>query len=70
MEESKKKSDFFAIFIAFLRENRSKMFFYFELSLIFYSHYYGKEKKSWHSLIKTYDLFYKQKYESLWIRRI
>lgn len=70
MEESKKKSDFFAIFIAFLRENRSKMFFYFELSLVFYSDYYGKEKKSWHSLIKTYDLFYKQKYESLWIRRI
>ena len=70
MEESKKKSHFFAIFIASLRENRSKMFFYFELSLVFYSDYYGKEKKSWHSLIKTYDLFYKQKYESLWIRRI
>ena len=62
MEESKKKSDFFAIFIAFLRENRSKMFFYFELSLIFYSHYYGKEKKSWHSPIKIYNLCYKQKY--------
>ena len=62
MKESKKKSDFFAIFRASLRANRSKMFFYFELSLIFYSHYYGKEKKSWHSLIKTYDLFYKQKY--------
>ena len=45
MEESKKKSDFFAIFIAFLRENRSKMFFYFELSLVFYSDYYSKEKK-------------------------
>ena len=35
MEESKKKSDFFAIFMASLRENRSKMFFYFELSLVF-----------------------------------
>ena len=70
MKESKKKSVFFAIFIASMRENRSKIFFYFELSLVFYSDYYGKEKKSWHSLIKTYDLFYKQKYESLWIRRI
>lgn len=29
MKESKKKSDFFAIFIASLRENRSKMFFLF-----------------------------------------
>ena len=53
MEESKKKSDFFAIFMASLRENRSKMFFYFELSLVFYSRYYNKEKKSWHSLIKN-----------------
>ena len=35
MKESKKKSDFFAIFMASLRENRSKMFFYFELSLVF-----------------------------------
>ncbi len=69
MEESKKKSDFFAIFMASLRENRSKMFFYFELSLVFYSRYYNKEKKSWHSLIKTYNLFYKQKYESLCIQK-
>lgn len=29
MEESKKKSDFFAIFIASLRENRNQMFFLF-----------------------------------------
>ena len=69
MEESKKKSDFFAIFMASLRENRSKMFFYFELSLVFYSDYYGKEKKYWHSPIKTYNLFYKQKYESLCIQK-
>lgn len=62
MEESKKKSDFFAIFIAFLRENRSKMFFYFELSLVFYSDYYSKEKKYWHFPIKTYNLLYKQKH--------